>query len=607
MKFTETRQDITAAVKEQTDIVKVIGEYVELKRSGVRYLGLCPFHGEKTPSFSVHSAQQFFHCFGCHESGDVFSFMMKYHNHDFPTALKQLAERCNIELPQKPLSLEDKKKESQRKLMYSVTRKVAGIYQKYLLENRNAHPARQYLQKRGIPAEIQDRFGLGYAPSKDIVGWDFLEKQLSPEERVIAEQVGLLVKNDRGGRYDRFRDRVLFPIYDVKGVICGFGGRIIGEGQPKYMNSPESPIFNKSRTLLGLFQQNKEIRQSRQVVIVEGNFDMVSMVVHGCPNVVAPLGTALTIAQVRILSKYAQEGVLLFDGDEAGVKAALRAAPHFLAEKMPAKVALLPKGHDPDSFIREKGLAEMTALLQQAEELPEFVLSQLIKEHGLSLEGKSAIVEKLKPLVSAAASPLQRSVVIAHFGEKLGISSDQLEVSLKDEKVRSVAHQPDIVTSQPQEQQMVGPLTAAQKRLLEFMVMNPADFKALEEAGVRQSLQGGIGEIVFLQMKMMLQDGAEVQPEEILSALPDGAERSVVADMLLNASQLDSIQDDDNEEKNTELKELVEWLELKKMHSISESLSERIKEAQQNNDFSSLVNLLQEKQRVEIEIEKFRD
>jgi DNA primase len=554
----------------------------------------------------VHSTQQFFYCFGCGESGDVFSFMMKYHNLDFPTALKRLAERCNVELPEKSQSLEEKRQEAQRRRMREVTEKAAAIYRRYLREAKEAEVARRYLAGRGIPVEIQERFGIGYAPSKDIAGWDFLVKHCSEEEAIVAEQVGLLVKNDRGGRFDRFRDRVLFPLFDIHNRMCGFGGRIVGEGQPKYMNSPESAIFNKGRTLLGLLQQGKEIRLRNKVVIVEGNFDMISMVVHGCANVVAPLGTALTSSQVRILTTYAQEAVLLFDGDEAGVKAAVRAAPHFLAEKMRARVALLPEGHDPDTFIREKGAAEMGELVEGAVELPEFVLNQLIREHGLSLEGKTMIVEKLKPLVAAAASPLQRSVVIAHFGEKLGVTASQLEDSLRHENV-AVAGEPPAVIRPRQSHQLQGdPLTSAEKRLLEFMVLHPGHFFKLEEAGIRECLQGGIGEIVFLQMKMMLQGGGDVQPEEILSALPEGPERSLVAGLLFNASLL-GVSEGEGEQSQARLDELLEWLAIKQMRKRSDELSALIADAQRREDFSQLAQLYQEKQIIERAMRKFRE
>ncbi|MBU1986724.1 MAG: DNA primase, partial [Proteobacteria bacterium] len=212
MGYSETRDSVTALVKEQADIVQIIGECVDLKRSGARFLGCCPFHGEKTPSFSVHPGQQFYHCFGCGESGDVFSFMMKYYNLDFPTALKEMARRYQIELPEKQYSQAEQEKERQRKAMYGINEKAARLFREYLLHARGAAAARAYLERRGIPPDIQEKFQLGYAPSVESAGWDFLGNSLQGEESAAAEAVGLLVKNDKGSTYDRFRDRILFPI-----------------------------------------------------------------------------------------------------------------------------------------------------------------------------------------------------------------------------------------------------------------------------------------------------------------------------------------------------------------------------------------------------------
>jgi DNA primase len=608
MGFIETRQDITASIKEQTDIVKIIGEYVDLKRSGIRYLGLCPFHSEKTPSFSVHGDQQFFHCFGCEESGDVFSFLMKYHNYDFPTALKLLADRLNIELPRRKETQEEKELQEKRRLMYQVTEKAAAIYRNCLVDGQTGRAARNYLKERGIPPEIQARFNIGYAPSQETVGWNYLGSRLSRNESPVAQQVGLLVTKDGGGTYDRFRDRILFPIYDVQGRICGFGGRIVGEGQPKYMNSPESAIFNKSRTLLGLYQQKDEIRRRRKAILVEGNFDMVSLVVHGCPHVVAPLGTALTSAQIRLLTRFAEEAVLLFDGDDAGVKAAIRAAPLFLAENLNARVALLPKEHDPDTFIRLNGVEGLDLLLGDAEELSEFVLSRLIKEHGLTLGGKSRIAEEIKPLLAAASSSLQRSVIISHFAEKLGMEPNTLEDSLGSLNEPA----PSSVVSPPKTRKAgveAQPLSAAQKRLVEFMIMNPQFFNQLEEKNLRGVLQGGIGEVVFLQLKTMLKENNDVQPEDILSALPEGPEKNLVAEMLLKAPQFVAALQGERQRKDTrkdELGELIDWLDIQEKRHLSNMLSIKIEEAQRENDFAALEKLLLQKQVVEKELKNSR-
>jgi DNA primase len=601
MGYSETRDSTTALVKEQADIVQIIGECVDLKRAGARFLGRCPFHGEKTPSFSVHPGQQFYHCFGCGESGDVFSFMMKYHNLDFPAALQALAQRYQIELPEKQYSQAEQEKERLRKAMYAVNAKAAHLFRDYLLHAKDAAPARAYLARRGIPADVCEKFQLGYAPAVESAGWNFLGTGLQGEENAAAVTVGLLVKNEKGGTYDRFRDRILFPIFDPKGRISGFGGRIVGDGQPKYMNSPESLVFDKSRLLLGLFQQAAEIRSRQRVVLVEGNFDMVSLVVHGCPNVVAPLGTALTRPQLKLLRHYAENAILLFDGDAAGIKAAVRAVPLFLAEQMSAKVALLPAGHDPDTFVREQGLEQLERLLDNATPLAEFALAKMIEEHGLSLDGKSRIVEELRPLVQAAASPLQRSVVIAHFSEKLGIATQQLSELLAGNLAVSAPPAVPVKSASRSTRDNNGRmrLNSAQKRLVAHMVLYPAHFPRLEQAGLRQQLADGVGEVLFLQLGALHAKGREFEPEELLSTLPEGEERAMVAEILLAASSVISTGDyyAGTEE---DLAEVLLWLKREELRGKLRKLEAEIGNA--DRDGRDITPLLLEKQSVDKEL-----
>jgi len=595
MVYTESREDITARIKEQADIVQVISECIDLKRSGVRYLGLCPFHGEKTPSFSVHSGQQFFHCFGCGESGDVFSFVMKYYNIDFPEALKQLAQKYNIELPERRQSQQEIEQEKKRSALFAVTEKCATLFSHYLANGAGAKAARTYLKKRGVSDETQTRFRLGYAPATEIEGWNYLGKRLSGSEHASAIEAGLLVAKEQGGTYDRFRDRIVFPILDISGRVCGLGGRIVGEGQPKYLNSPESPIFNKSKLLLGLFQQKDLIRKKGSAVLVEGNFDLISLVDHGCTNVVAPLGTALTREQLRLLKRFAEGVTLLFDGDEAGINAAVRSVPFFLAEQIPARVALLPKEHDPDSFVRNKGIKELDRLLGQAESLPEFVLSRLIQQFGLTLDGKSRIVEELRPLVKVAVSPLQRSLFVSHFAEQLNMEVEQLD-TLLDRPVEVI----NVAQSKPVKRvkkEQVEPLSMAQKQLLEFMILQPKFFHALSEGGIRKCLEGGMGEILFLQLKSLVDNNTEMEPEELLSVLPEGAERSLVADLLLRAPDHSRSSE---EEENSE-DSLVDQLDfLKKFHleKSSKELLHRMQRAQEEGDYQGLQDLMLEKMKI---------
>lgn len=589
----DTWEDITARIKEQADIVQIIGEHVDLKRSGIRFLGLCPFHGEKTPSFSVHGGQQFFHCFGCGESGDVFSFVMKHQNLDFPEAVRLLAERYHIELPQRRRSKEDEEREKKRDQLFSINARAAEYFKTYLKEAPGAVAARDYLLKRGVSLEIQEKFGIGYAPDVEKVGWNFLGSKFKGDQQRLAIEAGLLVVKESGGTYDRFRDRVVFPIYNISGQVCGFGGRIIGEGQPKYLNSPESPVFNKSQSLLGLYQQKDHIRQSNRAIFVEGNFDLISLVANGCENVVAPLGTALTRAQLRLVKRFTEEVTLLFDGDEAGSKAAARSVPLFLAEQITGKVAIMPSGHDPDTFIQKEGLNALNRLLDKAENLPEFVLGRWVQEYGLGLDGKRRIVEELKPLLDAAVSPLQRAVFLSHFAEKLGMQVEDLERHLQQKVVR----EPPVGPLIARKRQYAGieTLSIQQKQLVEFMILNPGVYSVLAENKIRDCLEGSIGEILFLELGKIIQQNEAAEPEELLSVLPEGAERKFVSNLLLNASSNLDVSEDQGVR---ELEVFVEFLKKDQLKRENSLVMQKLHKAQAENNFELVQELMMEKIRL---------
>ncbi|MBW2658677.1 MAG: DNA primase [Deltaproteobacteria bacterium] len=589
MTDSDFKENIVSRIKEEADIVQIIGECVDLKQSGVRYLGLCPFHGEKTPSFSVHGGQQFFHCFGCGESGDVFSFMMKYHNLDFPGALKELAGRYNIELPERRHSRKEMELEKKRDLLFAVNKKCAEIYSNYLQMAAGAENGRKYLRRRDVTPEIKKRFNIGYAPAVEAEGWNYLSEKLSRQETAAAVEAGLLVQKENGGTYDRFRDRIVFPIFDLSGRVCGFGGRIVGEGRPKYLNSPESSVFSKSRLLLGLYQQKESIRKQKRAILVEGNFDLISLVAHGCENVVAPLGTALTREQLRLIKRFATEAVLLFDGDAAGEKAAVRGVPLFLAEQLAGHVALLPSGHDPDTYVRENGVKQLNTLLTSAESLPEFVLGNLIRQYGLTLDGKSKIVTALVPLIKAAASPLQRSVFVSHFAEKLGLPVDQFE-SLNRFSVSS-GQKKTAVLKKKKRGERGGSLSLAQKQLVEFMVLYPGHLSILEEKGIRGCLAGGIGEVLYLQLKSMLENNPDFEPEELLTVLPEGVERKLVAELLTRASLRDSAE----EEEEEGLGDMLAYLKRVGLQQDCDEMMDRIRLAESEGDLEKLQQLIAEK------------
>jgi DNA primase len=585
----ENQDDIVARIKEEADIVALIGEHVELKKSGVRYLGRCPFHSEKTPSFSVHAGQQFYHCFGCGASGDVFSFMMKYHNLDFSSALKELAKRYHIDLPEYRPSREQEEKAAREERLYRINELAVSFFSRYLKEAPQAQVARDYLARRVVGADLVARFGIGYAPAAESGGWNFLGSRLDREQTAAAVAAGLLVEKEGGGTYDRFRDRILFPLYNLSGRVCGFGGRIVGEGQPKYLNSPESPVFNKSKLLLGLFQQKEEIRKRNQAVLVEGNFDMVSLVAAGCSHVVAPLGTALTREQLRLLRRFAETMILLFDGDPAGRKAAVRAVPLFLAEQLSGRVAFLPSGHDPDTFVREKGMAALNEVLEKAKPLPEFTLEQLIAEHGDELDGKRKIIEELQPLAAAATSPLQRDLLVAHFAEKLGLSVERLDAGLTRSTVKAAS---PIERQEAAPQPMVTPPSLAQRQLLIYMIHSPHHFQALAEAGSRDCLANSMGEVIFLALQSLVEKKERVEPEDLLTVLPEGPERRLVASLLtapLAGAAAKEGEDD------AELTDFVNYLRQCRLKNEATRLLRRLEDAERVGDMRLLEVLLAEK------------
>jgi DNA primase len=585
----DQRDEIKNRIRDAADIVQVIGECVELKKAGTRFTGLCPFHAEKTASFSVNPQGQFFHCFGCGESGDVFSFMMKYHNLTFPDALKDLARRYQIDLPEQKMSDADRARMKKREQLYLVNQKAAEVYQEYLQKSPEAEAARSYLQERGVPEDSITRYQLGYTPTPEVGGWKFITSRLQAQKvaTTAIEQAGLAVRKESGGYYDRFRDRVLFPIFDMSGRVVAFGGRILGEGKPKYMNSPESLIFDKSSLLFGLYQHREAIRQSRRAIVVEGNFDLLLLAVHGIENVVAPLGTALTRRHIKSLRGYCSEVVLLFDGDSAGLKAARRSIPFFLAEQVEGKVALLPVGHDPDSLVREKGAGAITDLLNRAKPLPEFVFSALVAEHGLTLSGKNIIMQELATLVKEASDPAQRDLMVAHFSEKLGVSPARFLSGIPSQAPRTeVDSQRDLLSLQQ--------LPRKQRQLVDFLILHPEYLSELLEAGVQKVVtEPVVHELFDLQEKLAEQ--GDCMPEKLLSVLQDEEQRRYVSDLLMCGSGTD---EDEENPGREQCDQILFWLKSVLRQQDGATLQQQIHEAQQSGDMERVEVLLKEKFKV---------
>jgi DNA primase len=413
----------------RADIVEVVGARVTLKKAGANYKGLCPFHGEKTPSFTVSPAKGFYHCFGCSAHGTAIGFLMAYDNLEFPEAVEALAEMMSLEVPRESTGVPEHKDDNDE--LFAALREADQIYRAALRSNDKAIG---YLKKRGIDGPTAGRFGIGYAPD----AWDTVLRQLGTSEARIAKlmQAGLVVTNDSGRRYDRFRDRIMFPIRNARGQVIGFGGRVLDSGEPKYLNSPETPIFRKGQELYGLYEARQNPGKPNAIVVVEGYLDVASLVQFGVENVVATLGTAMTAENMKRLTRLTERVVFCFDGDRAGRAAASRAmeaALPFGGGMVDLRFLLLPEKDDPDSFVRQHGAEAFRKLAETAVSLPEFLVDELDTRVDFANPGGRARFDvTVKPLLRRLPEGSHRETILEMLKAKMGLSQDVFEHLLAD-------------------------------------------------------------------------------------------------------------------------------------------------------------------------------
>ncbi len=385
-------------IADRVNIVEVVAERVaDIKKRGAGFWACCPFHDEKTPSFHVRPDRQTFHCFGCGEGGDVYDFLMKVDGLTFREALEDVARRAGVELPRDRLSPEEERAARRRTSLLDVNELAAGFYRRTLMGPDGAH-ARAYLERRGIPADLAERFRLGYAPD----AWESLTQELGRQrfDPSTGEQVGLLRRGKRGGHYDLMRDRLMIPIMDARGKVVAFGGRAMGDAEPKYLNSPESTVYDKSGTLYGLGQVAASIRRADRALVVEGYFDCLALVAAGFENVVAICGTALTPGQVRLIRRHTSDVTMVLDGDQAGLKAAFRSLEVLLDQDVWPTFVGLPEGQDPDDVVRHQGPDAFRTLLGRAEPLLDRLLQDVIARHRGSPRASERVLEEVAPILS---------------------------------------------------------------------------------------------------------------------------------------------------------------------------------------------------------------
>ncbi len=423
------KEDSIKNLLDSISVVDVISDYVQLKKRGKNYVGLCPFHNEKTPSFTVSEEKGMFHCFGCGEGGNTLSFLMKHEKYNFVDAIEELAKKFNVQLDYEDGRYYEKDIELEK--LYDYSRLTARYFYENLTKTNEGENALKYLYQRGLSDNVIKNFGLGYSLSS----WEGLVNFIKKNnyETAIFEKLGLILKREDGNYYDRFRGRIIFPIFSASGRIIAFGGRLLTdeENQPKYLNSPESRIYIKGKTLYGLFQSKDEIRKKDSTILVEGYMDLIALYQAGFRNVVASAGTALTSDQVHVISRLTKNIILIYDSDEAGQKAAERASELMLEGDIDFKIVTLPEGEDPDSFVKTHGEERFKLELQTASNYIDFVTSLHTKEKkSLENSEKLKIINRILELTAKVRDPIRRSLFVKYASEKFKIRESALAESL---------------------------------------------------------------------------------------------------------------------------------------------------------------------------------
>ena len=474
-------REVIEEVRASANIVDVVGSYVSLRKRGKNYLGHCPFHSEKEPSFTVSNEKQIFHCFGCGASGSVFDFVMRTRNLTFAEAVRELANRFGIPLSQEEETPQAKRIRETAEQLRQINSLAAKYFSLTLMDRSTGGIAREYLRSRGMADETIQGFQLGYAPKS----WDGLKRFLMREkvDLKLAAQAGLLVQKSDGDSYDRFRNRLMFPIKDMRGRTVGFGGRALDESMPKYLNSPETLIFHKGRTLYGLSTAKEACRQNNESLVVEGYFDLLALYNKSIRNVVAPLGTALTLHHVRMLSRLAPRTVLVFDGDEAGMRAALRSLEFFLREKLPVRFLPLPEGMDPDDFINKEGKEPFMQLLREAKPLMEVFLEQSLSDYDGTVEGRLKVVRTVTPMLRLLDSPIAQEGYLRVLDQRLGVSEEVLRAEL----ALTSPHRSSVAASQKRAKE--GELPEWEEGIIRILVNYPQWIPTLEESSALESFQ----------------------------------------------------------------------------------------------------------------------
>jgi len=580
-------ENILEDILSRVDIVEVISGYIPLKRAGRNFKAPCPFHHEKTPSFMVSPDRQIYHCFGCNAGGNAFNFLMQYERLEFPEAVETLAKKVGVTLPDS--QKQDYKTTSLITQLYKIN-ELAALFYESSLNSSGALEAKKYLLKRGINEDAIKLFKLGYAPRN----WDALINHLRNKNINLSllEKAGLILAKDGGGYYDRFRDKIIFPIFDIKSRVIAFGARLIpgtskaggADNSPKYVNSPETPVYIKGRNLYGLSLAKDAIRENDYVAVVEGYLDFIMPYQAGLKNIVASLGTALTTEQTRLIKRYTHNVVMVYDADDAGQMAVLRTLDIFIEEGMNVKVVSLPEGLDPDLFVRKNGIESFKEKINQAENLFDYKLKVLKLRNTIKdIETKALISSEMLLTINRFKNAILRAEYIKRLSQELDISEDALlqEINkIKDNKIYSDTYAPGpakkALNINPTEKLLIK-LMLEEEELISHIRqrLEPADFQ--DERTCR---------IVSL-MFSLIEQGKNIEPNKLINHLNDETISQVICESTL-------LPDVTSQNKESIVNDCIHRLKSERLRVKKQCLHEQIKTAQALRDEEKLHRLMQE-------------
>ena len=572
-------ENVLEDILSRVDIVEVISSCIPLKRAGRNFKTTCPFHHEKTPSFMVSADKQIYHCFGCGESGNAFKFLMSYERLDFPEAVEVLAKKAGVVLPQ--IRNEDTKSVNLSTQLYKINELAANFYENSL-NSPQGDQAKQYLLKRGISEETIKLCKLGFACDK----WDSLLTYLRAKNVPISliEKAGLILPKDNGGYYDRFRNRVIFPIMDIKSRVLGFGARVLDNSLPKYINSPETPVYTKGKNLYGLNLSKESIREKDSVVIVEGQLDFITPFSKGLKNIVASQGTALTVEQIRLLKRYAHDVVMLYDGDQAGQIATLRSLDLLIEEELDARVVNLPSGLDPDSFIRKLGIEAFAERVQKASSIFDYKLAVLKSRFNPAvIENKAKISAGMLETIGKYKNEVVKSEYIKKLSQDLKIDEAALLKESKKTGGDKAHNNPEQVT--PKKILNINP---TEKLLLKLMMEEKDIVSRIKDSLEPGDFQDARASKIVSIMFDLLEQGKSIEPHILINHLGEEEVSRVVCESMFLPDDLSS------EQREKVVNDCINRLKSEKVRLKKNNLAEQIKSAQDTGDEENLNRLMHE-------------